>query len=250
MIIKFTSIRLIFIPCIVLIFPFIQKQWLNLYLFNSNSFSVYSILYYLSGLILPLIIIFNSINNFTYYDFKKIRKKNINVIKGKKLLCLILFVLFSLTYLVASYFYINLDLFIKLILNKNNLFQVDFTNQLLLMFLIGVLLIFRNTRILIKNVSLLNFLFISIFIWYSQINNFFIDNEFLIKEYINLNNINFINIIFLLTIESFYYLWSFLSYKNNLSDWSVNIPIKNDILSFFKIIIFYIFVIVYYSILE
>ena len=250
MIIKFTSIRLIFIPCIVLIFPFIQKQWLNLYLFNSNSFSVYSILYYLSGLILPLIIIFNSINNFTYYDFKKIRKKNINAIKGKKLLCLILVVLFSLTYLVASYFYINLDLFIKLILNKNNLFQVDFTNQLLLMFLIGVLLIFRNTRILIKNVSLLNFLFISIFIWYSQINNFFIDNEFLIKEYINLNNINFINIIFLLTIESFYYLWSFLSYKNNLSDWSVNIPIKNDILSFFKIIIFYIFVIVYYSILE
>ena len=250
MIIKFTSIRLIFIPCIVLIFPFIQKQWLNLYLFNSNSFSVYSILYYLSGLILPLIIIFNSINNFTYYDFKKIRKKNINAIKGKKLLCLILVVLLSLTYLVASYFYINLDLFIKLILNKNNLFQVDFTNQLLLMFLIGVLLIFRNTRILIKNVSLLNFLFISIFIWYSQINNFFIDNEFLIKEYINLNNINFINIIFLLTIESFYYLWSFLSYKNNLSDWSVNIPIKNDILSFFKIIIFYIFVIVYYSILE
>ena len=88
------------------------------------------------------------------------------------------------------------------------------------------------------------------YIWYSQINNINIDDSFLLINYLKLDNSNFINIIFLFGIEITYYLWSFISNKNNLSDWIVQKPLRIEILNGFKIVFFYLFAIVYYSILE
>jgi len=111
-------------------------------------------------------------------------------------------------------------------------------------------LIFKQTKILTKKLVLINFFLITLFIWYSQINNINIDNKFILNNYLKLDNSNFSNIIFLFIIEIIYFLWSFLSNKNNLSDWAVHYPLKKDIFNVLKIIIFYLFVIVYYSILE
>ena len=234
MIINYKQLRLILIITFVLTFPFVQKQWFNLYLFNRNSLSFYSILYYLSGIICPVIICLYSLNNFTYYQFNIKDPKNNRVIKGKTLLTVILLTIIPLSVFIANYLYIN--------------FKV--TQPIYFVFIISFLLIFKQTRILIKKLVLINFFFITLFIWYSQINNINIDNNFLLNNYLNLDNSNFINIIFLFVIEIIYYLWSFVSYKNNLSDWVVNKPLKTDFLNGLKIFIFYSFVIVYYSILE
>ena len=250
MIINFRKIKLILIITFLLTFPLVQRQWLNLYLFNRNSFSFNSILYYLSGIICPVLISLYSLNNFTYYQFNiKGFKKN-KVINGKTLLTLVLLTLIALSIIIANYIYINLDLITNLFGGSIFLPNIRITKPVYIIFLITIFLIFKQTRIIVKKLVLINFLTISIFIWYSEINNINIDNNFVLNNYLKLDNSHFINIIFLFLIEIIYYLWSFISYKNNLSDWVVNNPQKIDILNGMKILIFYSFVIVYYSILE
>ncbi len=250
MIINYKQIRLILIITFVLTFPFVQKQWFNLYLFNRNSLSFYSILYYLSGIICPVLIILYSLNKFTYYQFNLKNLKNNKVIKGKRLLILVLLTIIPLSIFITNYLYLNLDLITNLI--GDNIFQpnIRIIQPVYFIFIISFFLIFKRTRILIKKFVLINFFFITLFIWYSQINNINIENNFLLNNYLKLDNSNFINIIILFVIEIIYFLWSFISYKNNLSDWVVNLPLKTDILNGLKIITFYSFVIVYYSILE
>ena len=90
---------------------------------------------------------------------------------------------------------------------------------------------------------------ISFFVWFIEINNINIDNQFHIYRYLGLNNLNLINVIVLVALEISYFTWSFLSYKTNLSDWTVRKPLKDDIIPLLKMFIFYFFIIVYYSIL-
>ena len=71
MFIKEKLTRLLFTLSLLLILPFVQKQWFNLYLFNSNEVTIYSILYYLSGSICPFLIGLYSLKNSI-----KILKKN------------------------------------------------------------------------------------------------------------------------------------------------------------------------------
>ena len=248
--INYRKIRLILVISFVLIFPFIQRQWLNLYLFNTNSLSFYSILYYFSGIITPGLICLYSLNNFTYYQFNINDFKNNQVIKGKKLLTLILLTIIPLSIIIANYLYINLDLINKLFEDQGFLASISIFNNSFIIFIITIFLIFKQTKILAKKLVLINFFLIKLFIWYSQINNINIDNKFILNNYLNLDNSNFSNIIFLFIIEIIYFLWSFLSNKNNLSDWAVQYPLKTDIFNVLKIIYFYLFVIVYYSILE
>ena len=248
--INYRKIRLILVSSFVLIFPLIQGQWLNLYLFNTNSLSFYSILYYLSGIITPGLICLYSLNNFTYYQFNNNDFKNNQVIKGKKLLTLILLTIIPLSIIIANYLYINLDLINKLFEDQGFLASISIFNNSFIIFIITIFLIFKQTKILTKKLVLINFFIITLFIWYSQINNVNLDNKFILNNYLNLDNSNFSNIIFLFIIEIIYYLWSFLSNKNNLSDWTVHYPLKKDIFNVLKIIYFYLFVIVYYSILE
>ena len=249
MIIKKNSAGLLFTLSFLLIIPFMQKQWFNLYLFNFNNFSFYSILYYLSGTICPSLICLNSLNYFTYYKFDNNKIISKKIIKGKTLLLLVVTNLVFLSYLIVDYLYINFDLLSNLFLKGIKLQQPDNVQLSFFIFVIAILLIFKKSRLLIKKLILLNFILITIFIWYLQINNIKVDDHFHIYRYFGLNNINLINVLMLVTIELSYFTWSFLSYNTNLSDWIVSKPQKGDMIPILNISIFYFFIIIYYSIL-
>ena len=247
MIIKNYTTRLIFPLLIFFILPFVQKQWFNLYLFNINNVSIYLILYYISGIICPSLISLNSLNYFTNYSFKKNKINSKNIIKGKNLLFIVVINLIFLSYLITNYFYINFNLLTNLFIEGIKFQQLNIFQHIFFILFIGILLIFKKSRIFVKKMILVNFVIISFFIWYIQINSIKIDDQFYIYKFIVLENINVINILFLFFIELLYFLWSFVSYKTNLSDWLVSIPKKSDMLPVFNILIFYFFIIFYYS---
>ena len=249
MIIKNNPTRLIITLSFLLIIPFVQKQWFNLYLFNINNFSFYSILYYLSGTICPSLICLNSLNNFTYYKFDRQEIYSKKIIKGKPLFLLVSINLILLTYLISDYLYINFNLINNLFNEGFELQQPDIFQFSFFIFLIAISLIFKKSRFLFKKLVLVNFISISFFIWYLQINNINVDDQFYFYRYFGLNNINIINVFNLVAIEISYFMWSFLSYKTNLSDWIVHIPQKADMTNILNIFIFYFFIIIYYSIL-
>jgi hypothetical protein len=145
--------------------------------------------------------------------------------------------------------YINIDFVYNLFLEEFNLIQPSVSQLSILVFLVAILLNFKIFRIFFKKLILGNFFLISFYIWYLQINNIGIDDQFHNYRYFGLNNINLINVFNLLLIEIFYFTWSFLSYKSNLSDWKIYINEKGDIIPFLKILIFYLLIIIYYSIL-
>ena len=252
MIINFKLIRLLFIISFFLFFPFIQKQWYNLYLFNTNNFSFYSFLYYCSGLLIPILVGLSSTKYFTLYKFNF---KDINIsfkkkFRGKGLFILVLLTLISLSSLLANYFYINIELIANLIFKKKFFIQINFALQVYSIIFLSILLIFRKSRIIIKELILANFFIISLILWYSELNNIIISDKLLINKYLTLENINYTNIIFLITIEIIYFLWSYISYENNMSDWTVPFPNKNNFIFIPRIIFFYSFIILYYSIIN
>ena len=249
MIIKKKSTRLLITLSFLVIFPYVQKQWFNLYLFNINDVSIYSVLYYLSGTICPSLICLNSLNNYTYYKFKKDNINKKKIIKGKALLFLVVINLIFLSYLIAEYIFINFDLIFNLFLEGIKLQQPDILQFTFFILLIAILLIFKKFRLLFKKLILVNFILISFFIWYLQINNIKVDDQFHIYKYFDLIDINIINIFILVALEISYFMWSFISYKTNLSDWIVHAPQKGDMSPFLNLLIFYFFIIIYYSIL-
>ena len=249
MIIKNNSTSLLVTLSFLVILPFVQKQWFNLYLFNINDISFYSILYYLSGTICPTLICLNSLKKYTYYNFNKNEIYRKKTIKGKALFLLVAINLIFLSYLIADYIYINFDLICNLFLEGINLPKPDIFQFSLFIFLISILLIFKKSRLLFKKLILVNFILISFYLWYIQINNINVDYQFHIYRSFGLNNINLINVFNLVAIEISYFTWSFLSYKTNLSDWIVHKPRKGDIIPFLDMFIFYFFIIIYYTIL-
>ena len=249
MIIKNNTTKLLVLVSFLLILPFVQKQWFNLYLFNKNDISFYSILYYLSGTICPFLVFLNSYNNYTYHNFNKKNIYSKNTIRGKELLFLVVINLIFLSYLISDYIYINFDLVHNLFLEGLNLQKPEIFQFILYIVLICVLLIFKKSRILFKKLLLVNFILISFYLWYLQINNININDQYYIYKYFGLNNLNLINVFILIAIEISYFTWSYLSYKNNLSDWIVRKPQKEDIAPFLNMFIFYSFIVIYYSIL-
>ena len=233
---------------LVLLFPLVQKQWLNLYLFSNNNFSIYKVLYYLSGLIVPILVVINSFNKFTYYKFKD-HKKNINNISGKYLLLITIILSTNLSILISQYIFINLKIFINFFLSNNEyLVKFDIDKQILLVVIISAFLIFKKTKFLLKKIILINYFIFSFITWYFQINNSFLIDvvPFYISKF---GNINFLNVTFLFAIETVFYFWSYISYRSNLSDWKVPKPSINEVLPILKIAIFYLLIILYYSIL-
>jgi len=249
LIIKNNTTKLLVTLSFILILPFVQKQWLNLYSLNINEISFYSILYYLSGAICPSLVYLNSLKNFTYYNFTKDKFYSLKIIKGKRLLFLVGINLIFLSYLIADYIYINFDLIFNLFLEGINVPKLDIPQLSFLIFLISILLIFKKSRFMLKKIILVNFILISLYLWFLQINNISVDDQFHIYSYFGLNDLNLINLFILVAIEISFYTWSYLSYKTNLSDWIVLKPQKEDIIPFLNIIIFYFFIIIYYSIL-
>ncbi len=249
MIIKFSLLRLFIIILLVILLPLVQKQWLNLYLFDINNFSIYKLLYYLSGFIVPTLVIINSLNKFTYYKFNIHNNNNKFDISGKFLFLITLVILSILSTLISHYIFINLKIILNLLLSNNEyLVRFDIDKQILFVLTISIFLIFKKTKFLIKKILLINFFIFSIINWYSQINNSSLND--VIPFYIfKFGNINFVNIFFLLSIETMFYLWSYISYNSNLSDWNVPKPCKKEVIPIFNIIMFYLLILLYYSIL-
>ena len=244
-----TFIRLITIVLFVLLFPFVQKQWLNLSLLNPNNYSFYSILYYLSGITCPLLVSYYSLRDFTYYKFNNFININ-NQIKGISLLVTVILILIPLSFLSLNYLYINLDLVFKYFFDSSYFQKLTFIQNLYFTSVVCILFVCRNTKILIKKFTLFNFILVSSIIWYSSINSFFFRDELLVNSLLNNNYSNILNIIFLFTIEILYYFWSYISNNNNLSNWLVPVPTQNYIVQISKLVVFFLFIIVYYSILE
>ena len=249
MINKNNTTNLLITLSLLLILPLVQKQWFNLYSFNINDISFYSILYYLSGTICPTLVCLNSLKNYTYYNFNKNNIHSKNIIKGKRLLVLVAINLIFLSYLIADYIYINFDLMVNLFLEGINVPKPDIPQLSFFIFLISILLIFKKSRFLLKKIILVNFILISLYLWHLQINNISVDDQFYIYRYFGLNDLNLINLFILVAIEISFYTWSLLSYKTNLSDWIVPKPQKGDVIPFLNIFIFYFFIIIYYSLL-
>ena len=135
-----------------------------------------------------------------------------------------------------------------LISNNEYLVQFDIDKKILFVVIISIFLIFKKTKFLLKKITLINFFIFSIINWYSQINNSSLND--VIPFYIfKFGNINFVNIVFLLAIETMFYLWSYISYNSYLSDWNVPKPHMKEITPILNIIMFYLLVILYYSIL-
>jgi len=249
LIIKNNTTKLIVTLSFLLILPFAQKQWFNLYSLNINDISFYLILYYLSGAICPSLVCLNSLKNYTNYNFNKGKINSIKIIKGKSLLFLVAINLIFLSYLIVDYIYINFDLTFNLFLEGINVPKPDIPQFSFFIFLISILLIFKKSRVLLKKIILVNFILISLYIWHLQINNINVDDQFYIYRYFGLNDLNLINIFILVAIEISFFTWSFLSYKTNLSDWIVQKPQKRDVIPILNMFIFYFFIIIYYSIL-
>jgi len=249
LIVKNNTAKLLVTLSFLLILPFVQKQWFNLYSLNINDISFYSILYYLSGAICPSLVCLNSLKNYTYYNFDNDKIHSIKIIKGKRLLILVAINLIFLSYLIADYIYINFDLIFNLFIEGINVPKPDIPQLSFFIFLISILLIFKKSRVLLKKIILVNFILISLYLWHLQINNISVDDQFHIYRYFGLNDLNLINIFILVSIETSFYTWSFISHKTNLSDWIVPKPQKGDIIPFLNILIFYFLIIIYYSIL-
>ena len=249
MILKNNTTKLLVTFSFLLILPSVQKQWFNLYLFNINEISLYSILYYLSGIICPSLVCLNSLKNNTYYNFFRDKIYSKNIIKGKQLFFLVAINLISLSYFIADYIYINFNLIFNLFFEGIKLPKLDIFQFNLLIFLISILLIFKKSRFFLKKLILVNFILISFYLWHLQINNINVDDKFHIYRYFGLSDLNLINLFILIAIEISYFTWSFLSYKTNLSDWIVHTPQKGDIFPVLKMFIFYFFIMIYYLIL-
>ena len=249
MIFKNNTTNLLVTLLLLLILPPVQKQWFNLYSFNINDISFYSILYYLSGAICPSVVCLNSLKNYTNYNFNKDKIHSKKIIKGKRLLFLVAINLIFLSYLIADYIYINFDLIFNLFLEGINVPKPDIPQLSFFIFLISILLIFKKSRFLLKKIILVNFILISFYLWHLQINNISVDDQFYIYRYFGLDDLNLINLFILFAIEISFFAWSFLSYKNNLSDWIVPKPQKGDLTPILNMFIFYFFIVIYYSIL-
>jgi len=249
LIIKNNTSKLIVTLSFLLILPFVQKQWFNLYSLNINDISFYSILYYLSGVICPSLVYINSLKNYTYYSFTKDKIHSIKIIKGKTLLFLVAINLIFLSYFITDYLYINFDLIFNLFFEGINVPKPNIIQLSFFIFLISNLLIFKKSRFLLKKLILVNFILISFYLWHIQIKNINVDDQFHIYRYFGLNDLNLINVFILVAIEISFFTWSFISYNTNLSDWIVPKPQKGDVIPILNMFIFYFFIIIYYSIL-
>jgi len=225
----------------------VQDQWLNIFLLNKSEFSYYTILYFFSGFLFPILVINNSLRNFNDYKF------NFNKYQSKKFKSIfypVLFTILTLSILIIKYFLFSLKFIIPQI-DLNNF--IDIKYEILILLIVIILLLINKTKRILKKLFLINFFIICFLNWTIYflnlldidiyISKYIIDNEF--YDYINPN---LLNIFYLLIFEIFYYIWSFISYQKNLSDWSIPYPKRTDLIPISKITIFYLGIVIYYFI--
>ena len=226
-----------------------QDQWLNIFLLNKFEFSYYSILYFLSGFLFPIIVIYNSLNNFFDYKFSS------NKYESNKLSSIGYFVTFTLlilSILIIRYFIFALNYIIPQI-DLNSYFDIKL--KILLLLIVMVLLLINKTKRIVKRLFLVIFFIIFFINWSTYYLNLHGIDNFIIKyisddNYYYFYNLNILNISYLFILEIFYYFWSYITYQNNLSDWSITIPKRVDFIPLSKITIFYLGVLIYYLIFK
>ena len=231
------------------LFPIVQDQWLNIFLLNKFEFSYYSILYFLSGFLFPIVVINNSLSNFFDYKFSSNKNESNNL---RFIGYLVTFTLLILSILIIKYFIFSLNYIIPQ-LDLNIYFDIKL--KILLLLIVIILLLINKTKRIIKRLILLNFFIISFINWSTYFFNL-IGMEIFINKFISnniyyeFNNLNIFNISYLFILEIFYYLWCFITYKKNLSDWSITCPKRADFIPISKIIIFYLGILIYYLIFK
>ena len=231
------------------LFPIVQDQWLNIFLLNKFEFSYYSILYFLSGFLFPIVVINNSLSNFYDYRFSS------NKYESSKLRFigyLITFTLLILSILIIRYFIFSINYIIPQI-DLNIYFDIKL--KIFLILIVMLLLLINKTKRIIKRLFLFNFFIIFFINWSTYFLNLqgveiFINKYISNNNYYDFNNLNLLNISYLFILEIFYYLWSFITYQNNLSDWSITFPKRVDFIPLSKITIFYFGVLIYYLIFK
>ena len=226
-----------------------QDQWLNIFLLNKFEFSYYSILYFLSGFLFPIIVINNSLNNFFDYKFSS---NNHESNKLRSIGYLVTFTLLILSILIIRYFIFSLNYIIPQ-LDLNSYFDIKL--KILLLLIVMVLLLINKTKRIVKRLFLVIFFIIFFVNWSTYYLNLHGIDNFIIKyisdnNYYDFYNLNILNISYLFILEIFYYFWSYITYQNNLSDWSITIPKRVDFIPLSKITIFYLGVLIYYFIFK
>ena len=230
-------------------FPIVQDQWLNIYLLNQFEFSYYTVLYFLSGFLFPIVVINTSLSNFFDYKF------NFNKHQDKKFKFigyLVIFNILILSILIIKYFIISINYIIPQI-DLNIYFDIKL--KILSLLVVMVLLLINSTKRILKRLFLLNFFIICFINWSTYFLKFqgieiFLNKYISNNNFYEFNNLNILNIFYLFAFEIFYYLWSFITYENNLSDWSIAYPKKVDLIPISKITIFYLGVLIYYFIFK
>ena len=226
-----------------------QDQWLNIFLLNKFEFSFYSILYFLSGFLFPIVVINISLNNFFDYKFSS-NKYESN--KLRSIGYLVTFTLLILSILVIRYFIFSINYIIPQI-DLNSYFDIKL--KILLLLIVMVLLLVNKTKRIVKRLFLVIFFIIFFINWSTYYLNLHGIDNFIIKyisddNYYYFYNLNILNISYLFILEIFYYFWSYITYQNNLSDWSITIPKRVDFIPLSKITIFYLGVLIYYLIFK
>ena len=227
-----------------------QGQWLNISLLIDNHFSIYNALYYLSGYLFPLILIFYSLNNFSNYQF--INNKGKELRNCFRYISFIVFpILLFFSTLITKYF---IYLFSKI--NNNSFNFVDFNNlQYIYILIFSFLLLIKKTKKKVKSLYLIYFIINFSIYWTINTYPLNISNIFRNENYVNTfisNNSDFIytNIIFLFLLEILYFIWSYIAHKNNLSDWRIPKPSKSNLYPLVNIFLFYFGLIVYFYIFK
>ncbi len=226
-----------------------QDQWLNLFLLNKFEFSYYSILYFLSGFLFPIVVINNSLSNFFEYKFSSNNYENN---KLRFIGYLFTFTLLILSLLIIRYFIFSINYIIPQI-DLNIYFDIKL--KIFFLLVVMILLLINKTKRFIKRLILLNFFIIFLINWSTYFLNLqgkeiFVNKYIFDNNYYDFYNINILSTSFLFIIEIFYFLWSFITYQKNLSDWSINFPKRVDLIPVSKITIFYLGVLIYYLIFK
>ena len=202
----------------------------------------------MSGYLFPIILINYSLNNFTNYHFN-IDYGN-NKLRGFGNLPYIIFsVLLLLSTLITKYY---IYLFSKI--NNSSFIFLNFDSlQVIFILIFSVLLLINATKKVIKKLYLIFYFLIFSIYW--TIKSYPIDFyiPYISKDYLNKflsHNIdfNFINILYLFSLDVLFFIWSYISYRNNLSDWYIPFPQKKNFNPLINIFLFYFGMIVYYYI--
>ena len=246
---NFSLYRFSIIILLVIFFPLFQNQWQNLHMFDESKFTFAKLLFYLSGIVFPFIVYYNSLNIFTFYKFDSDKYNKKFDINGKILLLFLILILVLFSKLIYNYFLINIDFLFQIFFKYNDKLTFELDIEIISIFIISILLIIKKTNILLKKFILANFLASSLFIWSLNINKTLTTSELLINKFFDFENLNLINIIFIVLLEIMFYFWTYISNKNNLSNWVVPCPNFNFLIPIYKIIIFYALILIYYLII-